>query len=68
MAKLPDIKPNQPLGMADMSAKPNPPTPMTNAMQMKPVPPQQKIRTGMKHGGYVKKYARGGAPRAVRGY
>ena len=68
MAKLPDIKPNQPLGMADMSAKPNPPMPMTNAMQMKPVPPQQKIRTGMKHGGYVKKYARGGAPRAVRGY
>lgn len=66
MAKLPNIKPNQPLGMADMSAKPNPPMPMTNAMQMNPMPPQKQVRTGVKHGGYVKKYAKGGASRKIR--
>ena len=66
MAKLPDIKPNQPLGIADMSAKPNPPTPMTNAMQMRPMPVEKNISTTQKHGGYIKKYAKGGAPRKVR--
>jgi len=65
MAKIPERE-NIGLGQADMSAKPVPPTPMTDAMQMRPMLVEKKIPTTQKHGGYIKKYAKGGAPRKVR--
>ena len=58
------------LGRADMSARV--PTPMTDAMAMKPAvqrPVELKVKseTKMYGGGYVKKYAKGGGTRKVRG-
>ena len=60
-------KKNQ-LGRADMSARV--PTPMTDAMAMRPAvqrPVELKVKSEkMYGGGYVKKYAKGGGVRKVR--
>ena len=61
-------KKNQ-LGRSDMSARV--PTPMTDAMAMKPAvqrPVEVKVKSDdkMYGGGYVKKYAKGGGVRKVR--
>ena len=59
------------LGQSDMSAEV--PTPMHDAMQMKPVvdkPNEMKVRSSddqnLYCGGHVKKYAKGGGVRKVR--
>ena len=57
------------LGRSDMSARV--PTPMTDAMAMKPAvqrPVEVKVKSDdkMYGGGFVKKYAKGGGVRKVR--
>ena len=60
---------NKNMGRSDMSARV--PTPMTDAMAMKPAvqrPVEVKVKSDdkMYGGGFVKKYARGGGVRKVR--
>ena len=60
---------NKNMGRSDMSARV--PTPMTDAMAMKPVvqrPVEVKVKSDdkMYGGGFVKKYAHGGGVRKVR--
>lgn len=60
---------NKNMGRSDMSARV--PTPMTDAMAMKPAvqrPVEVKVKSDdkMYGGGYVKKYAHGGGVRKVR--
>ncbi len=60
---------NKNMGRSDMSARV--PTPMTDAMAMKPAvqrPVEVKVKSDdkMYGGGYVKKYAKGGGVRKVR--
>ena len=60
---------NKNMGRSDMSARV--PTPMTDAMAMKPAvqrPVEVKVKSDdkMYGGGYVKKYAKGGGVREVR--
>ncbi len=60
---------NKNMGRSDMSARV--PTPMTDAMAMKPAvqrPVEVKVKSDdkMYGGGYVKNYARGGGVRKVR--
>ena len=62
-------KENKNMGRSDMSARV--PTPMTDAMAMKPAvqrPVEVKVKSDdkMYGGGYVKKYAKGGGVRKVR--
>tara|TARA_R100001594_G_C3993288_1_gene252905 strand:- start:21 stop:245 length:225 start_codon:yes stop_codon:yes gene_type:complete len=73
MARIPSRNKNtkqQELGKADMSAVP---TPMTDALQLKPTADRIKelrVRSSddqnLYKGGYVKKYAHGGGVRKVR--
>ena len=60
---------NKNMGRSDMSARV--PTPMTDAMAMKPAvqrPVEVKVKSDdkMYGGGFVKKYAKGGGVRKVR--
>ena len=60
---------NKNMGRSDMSARV--PTPMTDAMAMKPTvqrPIEVKVKSDdkMYGGGFVKKYAKGGGVRKVR--
>ena len=60
---------NKHMGRSDMSARV--PTPMTDAMAMKPAvqrPVEVKVKSDdkMYGGGFVKKYAKGGGVRKVR--
>ena len=60
---------NKNMGRSDMSARV--PTPMTEAMAMKPAvqrPVEVKVKSDdkMYGGGFVKKYAKGGGVRKVR--
>ena len=71
MAKIPERNKQTELGQSDMSAEV--PTPMHDAMQMKPVvdkPNEMKVRSSddqnLYGGGHVKKYAKGGGVRKVR--